>query len=1697
LKNQNISRSPGVPEAAFSVHVEKTKSGDQHLDVKLSTFEAVASPVLFLELKRLFSLSSLPTSKTSNPMLAQSLSGSVDLFYDATQGASSHMFVEPLGVPEYPVVDVGGFSEALFDAWKSKIETQAAWIIELDIHAPILVVPENCTESRANILMFDLGHLKLQYGKIGTVPKVKEWFRNNPRHQSDKGDPVLDNASLKISDLTFMIGRANYWHRMARRHKESDPTEEDDDDAIVEPISLSIDLGIESRVKEGVPRVCTFGILPSISLSLSPSQLSRILAISKAWIKVSKEIYPSSQDIVPAEHDDDNMSTSSAPDRMLQFVEQARRFAIFDSGLLQEQPFVQVHVDMRLQQLSLKILTDAGNGMEAHLVSVFTSLSTLSDGSTSGTLSMGWFWILDRFENEFPRRQRLVAHSSLPVSPEALSEDEKYDILGELERMGAFNEDFGGSTDLADISFKQSGDKTFGTLDPFTSDSLAGDGYSVDSILDAKFTSLYVNWNPQAVKTITEMTGRFADYSDTTFHSEAGSLVVSSPARLQPGRRSVSIGSKTSHEAKQETQAAGTRSVMLIRAAMDSFEISLNSATDDFPLFLLKMSRTEVSLVSSSDQTMKMSLGLGDLSVSTPVMGRTDPLYRTILGLAPGKSESLLSVTYCTGMKAMETMDLENIDLNEYEACAQVELSPMRMVYIQAQVLALVEYATAGILGALASKAASSAAVAATEIATSIGAKKFFSVKATGFEVVLPQAAYLSTYISVRTGVMHVDYIALPEPGGGHASLTLSDVVLMDDRGSQMQLEPIGMSIDVGLPPVDVGTNKDQAMRLGVHISEASFLFSKGQYAQLLSILDLNMGEADLCLRDNSTESVFEESPIDSDSTGFSAGLTHAGVEIVDNPRRIYADIQIVAFSLELCGASDVEPIVRLAAVEAGISLKLLPDEDKMTCQVSLRDLICDDRRLKTIGRQYRSLIYQNDQEGADATPQATQNLFLVSYKANQNGSSTVDLTIGSPRLVFIPDVISETLAFLDVPRQKKKPEQVMTSSEQEDEHEGSVEREVVEVEASGGEDAIEAAFVLKSDAPQFVSMTLAVKTAQCSIILVDLGSDSLLTGKRSLLSASTVSSVAETIVLSGTFSANVSLDSSAETGELMNIQAEIHGDKLETYTAFGRDLNSPLQILDPMNFSVYFTSKTGDDTGATSKSVDLRAAALTPLDITLSMRNVALANAILSSISECFDDGGEKQGSDERFLSQQETARIENLASALLTEDPDPSLHSQDSSSLADPSALSVTGHGDTVGDASVVSVKLTLPETKVTLINDLQGIDEALLRITIRNLVVGGQVRAGERAYEGSSPFTGFDCNVHTSILADYFDSSSNDWEVLLLRPWEATLKAGRAIKKMQPSRPSTAIDLESFPCYMSFSEQFLMSLASANRMWSVYSAATSSALSSVGPTSEIGELSNTKRKSMAATAARTFIASLPYALDNHSGVPVEFQVHGEHEDLRTCESGSIEYFRFEPPPGDGSGGKRLYGRDVAFAKAVTVLVGNSSIELTNLDGSVGTLACAHELKSGEVLITRIAKEGKTIVSKGENCQRERSADYSPSSHVASASNISPRFCIYPAVWICTIEHPSRFPYPSSRQTTSLSLELVRDPAANQMHCPQEKVLLLLYGTALCLSLRVVWVFRSVSSTHFGLLGPHTRKQRSLWWSRLGYQGYRTTSY
>ena len=219
---------------------------------------------------------------------------------------------------------------------------------------------------------------------------------------------------------------------------------------------------------------------------------------------------------------------------------------------------------------------------------------------------------------------------------------------------------------------------------------------------------------------------------------------------------------------------------------------------------------------------------------------------------------------------------------------------------------------------------------------------------------------------------------------------------------------------------------------------------------------------------------------------------------------------------------------------------------------------------------------------------------------------------------------------------------------------------------------------------------------------------------------------------------------------------------------------------------------------------------------------------------------------------------------------------------------------------------------------------------------------------------------------VAPDYYDSSLNLWNELLTEPWEITLKGGRSPNRRSRSkRLSTTIDLESFPCVVSFSEQFLVSLAGANRMWSIFSVATTTTTESVDQNPSMSSHDLSLRQSMAASAARNLVTSLPYAVENHSGADASFLLLGRREDCRLCPNGEIQYFRFEPPRGSGYGGKRLYGQEVSYEKSVTIFFPDSAVEIGHLDSQLGHPRKAHELGDGRVLLSQVVKEGKTTVS------------------------------------------------------------------------------------------------------------------------------------
>ena len=1544
-----IHRDPDpkiVKSRALLLDISMSSSGDQNLIIAMAEFQLVASKFMFRELQQFFQDSHEKTDGFSlpriepNPVLRKSFSGSVDLFYDAKQGESiiqppfSPKIQDEVRVNNSPVVSKEILSNKFFDVWKKKSKRKASWMLDLDVKAPVVLIPETCNDAHANVLVFDLGNLKINYGKGDPSAMVQKWFDENPRQSLV--DRTFEVGLIDVNHLTFSVQKANAL-QSTEVHGKKEST-------IIDPIGVFIDFAIEDIGPTFDPRSCFLGVIPTISLKLSTAQMPRILRVINSWT----DIFTSNGEIVrneskpcqsPLEHDIHNGLIEQSNVANLQIMkEQSVSSKEQDSISIvdEDSPIPMFYSNIGLQRLSVVIIDEEQKQLEAHLVSVYASILKWSDATSIARLKMGYFWILDWTTTNFVRRQRLVIHSNLPRSAVSFAEDNKYDVIEELTNQGVFERHYSGSTELADVSFK--------TLTRNARSSSAGDiiidrnlktrrPSNIQHILDVKFRSLVVHWNPHAIKAINGLVNRFitsATTYDNSMDGDRGTLILTSEVsqssrRLKEPKR---IPSKDNVDSTNQ---------WLIMAKMESLDINLNSARDDLPLFMLTVSCTQLSVVPLSSG-QEISLSLGDLRVATPEnAGKTLPYYRTLLGLETGSTESLLTVKYCEGREAIESLNLFLANTQNLDAVTDVELSPMRFCYVQSQVMTLINYITDGILGALAAKAAMSAAEAAKDFAKSVSGDYYYCVRATSFEAVVPEAAYREEQMSLTTASLNVDYFMYSNTRMSHIRVELSDLMVKGNHKKELQESPIRLSVDVKMPQAGFGSADDQAMKINAAISNAKFSLTKDQYAQILMTLSKNFQETALFLRDDEC----------SGQVVTSAKETHSGTQVDESNQRIYFILDMKEVSLVFNGKDQADPIVRLTAMETTVSMDMVPDLERFSIQVSLQNLVCEDCRLIALKRQCRHLIDQN--KTIDTIKNT--NIFQIGYTQEKNDSE-INLRLGSPQVILIPDLISEVILFVsgtESNQNDKTPPLLMSSR---NENITSSTQQIIQIDSAQIRSISDTS--LKSS--NYSVTKISAQTGTCRFVLMDLGSQSPI--DKGLIynpeSSDSEIQLTEIIVLQGIFSGSYSNEFDINSGNSVATDFQFHSDAMEIFTAFGIEMKSPLQILEPASASAHGSSKT-TNTGDTA--IEVRAAALTPIEFSFSIHNAALLMAIIDSIQSSIKHADTKETPDtvEPFsLTPKEQERIEKLATALERLERDESFtRSESGNSFCDSRASSshLLSETDT-SPTTQVQIKLTMPQARVTCINDLQGMDEALFRITVTSFVAGGNLL---------SPRMIFDFHCNTSILADYFDSSVNLWSRLLIKPWEITIKGSRALsRRLNSRRLSSNFDLESFPCWISFSEQFLVSLASTSRMWSIYSAASNSSLDA----NYLESASNDQNLATTTTANFNLITSFPYAISNHCGTVISFSLKSGNIEERSCPTNYIHYFRFDPPNGDGYGGKRVYGQDVEAPKLVEIKFKGSTI-VVDFDAEFGLSPSAHEIGDGLVLFISVVREGKTTVS------------------------------------------------------------------------------------------------------------------------------------
>jgi vacuolar protein sorting-associated protein 13A/C len=262
--------------------------------------------------------------------------------------------------------------------------------------------------------------------------------------------------------------------------------------------------------------------------------------------------------------------------------------------------------------------------------------------------------------------------------------------MTDLARQGVFKADYAGSADLADINIVKLPQSKARAYHDQTEEFSRGYMQSISNVdrttvVNAKFTSLFVNWNPNAIKTLFVAKSSVLDFKEKAYSTYERVSMIHQDHRSSTPDRHIEVPAVINR--------SGDHSLFIL-AEMQSFEISLNSAVDDLPLFTLTMSDSRVNQHSQegNDKNSEMSLIVGDFRMESCSFGRTLESYRTILGLAPSVSTSLLTVKYSKGSNAVRSCNVGDADKSACEACAEIDLSPMRFVHIHSQVFTLVEY---------------------------------------------------------------------------------------------------------------------------------------------------------------------------------------------------------------------------------------------------------------------------------------------------------------------------------------------------------------------------------------------------------------------------------------------------------------------------------------------------------------------------------------------------------------------------------------------------------------------------------------------------------------------------------------------------------------------------------------------------------------------------------------------------------------------------------------------------------------------------------------------------------------------------------------------------------------------------------------------------------------------------------------------
>ena len=904
-------------------HLEMTKSGDGMVSFHVGALEVVASSNLLLMMKDFFTIAKPVIGGKNSPLDAKEIA---DGLVEATQHSSEQV------------------AAAIVEAWKQKAHDKSQWKLDGNMGAPVFLMPEDSRDMESNLMVVDMGRLQLNYGTNPLEASVEAWFATQPKREIRHA--MIDAASFSVHDITLLLTKTKSYLDGSYRNNPFSNT-------VLDPISVTVDAGVENVVQTRNPRLCVIGEVPSISLRISSSSLAQAVSIAMAWKDVLETLVAAD----PATEADlgarPNPPTEKAAIPKTPTPQKKK-----DDGSVvdNDATALMVYASMSLRRVSCTCVLDAHNYVEANLVYLNSVLSQFANGSLDCQVRMGWFWVHDGTDSHHhhTRQNRLLAHSALPDAAGSNSRD----VLRALTDAGVFQADFSGACQLAKVSMTTNHKADATLVELFGSEHAVSENGTTETVLDAEFAGFFLHLNPNVISKVVRLLTEMVPQSTK------------------------SLGwSETPSEAPNDNadKSSDMPGVPLLRlkVTVTRLQLSLDSPVHNSALFVFTANDIGFrALLLSGEENARIHFTIDGVNCTSP----RDPHFVML-----SSGSKLLSVTLVRGPLVLKHAEIATRhNRNELLEYATGNVGPLSYTHSESHMETLakcIAYASETLVPQTEPTTKSAAAVALERLPSTNesdlpGGRKVYVMVFHHVQALLP-------------------FSSSTQSGGILANVDGAELELVQTSGaSQGSALLRKMSVRMGNKPM-------------VDIPSATVVFRESTYKVEIQQISTNLTHAQLeCLR-NELRSNDTTGILDDAEMSILQQSAPRKDEKTESPKSMCFRLQLDEFMFRLCAETEAHGIMQMAASDLSLLSESSSVDETSSFELILRELLCSDIRSQSSDREFTSIMSQQDDKPFISV------LFTRQSRLQQ---SRLRVAIGSPTVTLVPDFISELLSFVSAP---------------------------------------------------------------------------------------------------------------------------------------------------------------------------------------------------------------------------------------------------------------------------------------------------------------------------------------------------------------------------------------------------------------------------------------------------------------------------------------------------------------------------------------------------------------------------------------------------------------------------------------------------------------------------------------------------------